>query len=123
MILVDTSLWIDHWHSPQFHLNELLHNGEVLTHPMVVGELACGNIGRRQDTMRVLNRLPQAPIADHSEVLNFIEQHQLMGRGIGYVDMNLLASAALDQAALLWSVDHRLHNAAVELGLAYNPWS
>ncbi len=119
MILVDTPVWIDHWRSPLFHLIELLSDGEILTHPMVIGELACGNIRDRQQTIRILNRLPQASLARHSEVIDFIEARRLMGRGIGYIDVHLLASAMLDDSTKLWTVDRRLHNAAVELRVAY----
>ena len=86
---------------------------------MVIGELACGNIRDRQQTIRILNRLPRAPLAGHSEVIGFIEARRLMGRGIGYIDVHLLASAMLDDSTKLWTVDRRLHNAAVELGIAY----
>ena len=120
MILVDTPVWIDHWRSPLFHLIELLSNEEILIHPMVIGELACGNMRERQQTIRILSRLPRAPLASHSEVIDFIEARRLMGRGIGYIDVHLLASAMLDDSTKLWTVDRRLHNAAVELGIAYN---
>ena len=119
MILVDTPVWIDHWRSPLFHLIKLLSDGEILTHPMVIGELACGNIRDRQQTIRILNRLPRASLAGHSEVIDFIEARRLMGRGIGYIDVHLLASAMLDDSTKLWTVDRRLHNAAVELRVAY----
>ena len=119
MILVDTPVWINHWRSPLFHLIELLSNGEILTHPMVIGELACGNIRDRQQTIRILNRLPRAPLAGHSEVIDFIEARRLMGREIGYVDVHLLASTVLADSTKLWTVDRRLHNAAAELGIAY----
>ena len=121
MILVDTSVWIDHWRLPQPHLAELLRNEEAFTHPMVVGELACGYIGRREGTMRILNRMPQAPVATYSGVLYFIERHRLMGRGIGYIDVHLLASASLDSSTQLWTVDRRLRDAAAEVGLADDP--
>ena len=88
---------------------------------MVVGELACGNMARRVDTLRVMNRLPHVSIASHLDALYLIEQHRLMGRGIGYVDVHLLASAAIDDATKLWTVDRRLRDAAVDLGLAYEP--
>ncbi len=121
MILVDTSVWVDHWRSPDPHLVELLRNEQVLIHPMVIGELACGHITRRTDTMRVLNRLPTAPIASHSDAIYLIEQHQIMGRGIGFIDVHLLVSTALSVATELWTVDRRLLNVAIELGLAYEP--
>ena len=119
MILVDTPVWIDHWRSPLFHLIELLSNGEILIHPMVIGELACGNIRDRQQTIRILNRLPRVSLAGHTEVIDFIDARRLMGRGIGYIDVHLLASALLGDSTKLWTFDRRLHDAAVELGIAY----
>ena len=121
MILVDTSVWIDHFRSERSHLIELLRARQVLCHAMVIGELACGLLRDRTDTFRVLSRLPSTPLAGYSEVLYFIEQHRLMGRGIGYVDVHLLASAALVDSTELWTIDRRLLNAAEELNLAYQP--
>lgn len=86
---------------------------------MVIGELACGNIRARQQTIRILNRLPRASLAGHSEVIDFIEARGLMGREIGYIDVHLLASSVLDDSTKLWTVDRQLHKAAAELGIAY----
>lgn len=121
MILVDTSVWINHLRSEVVHLSDLLDNDQVVMHPMVVGELACGNLRDRADVLESLLDLPETSTAFSDEVLAFIEQHRLMGRGIGYVDMNLLASVALDETSRLWAVDLRLRAAAVDLGLAYYP--
>lgn len=121
MILVDTSVWINHLRSEVIHLSDLLDDDQVVMHPMVVGELACGNLRDRADVLESLLDLPETLIAFADEVLAFIEQNQLMGRGIGYVDMNLLASTALDGTIRLWAVDRRLHNVAADLGLAYEP--
>ena len=101
------------------HLLDLLDGEQVLMHPMVVGELACGNLRDRIQALEFLSDLPEVTIAFAEEVLVFIEQHHLMGRGIGYVDVNLLASTALHESARLWTVDRRLRDAAVELGIAY----
>ena len=120
MILVDTSVWIDHWRSPLFHLIALLQDEGMLMRPMIIGELACGNIEPRQETVRILARLPQEPIAGLSEIPQFIEQRQVMGRGIGYVDVRLLAPVPLEGSAKVWAVDRRLHRVADELALAYH---
>ena len=101
MILVDTSVWIDHLHRAEQTLVQALEAGQVLMHPFVVGELACGHLNNRQEVLTLLQALPAAPIASHPEVLGFIERRGLMGRGIGYVDVHLLASVALDGAAKL----------------------
>lgn len=119
MILVDTPVWIEHWRSEVPHLSDLLDGEQVLMHPMVIGELACGNLRDRVQALEFLSDLPEVTIAFSDEVLVFIERHRLMGRGIGYVDVNLLVSTALHESARLWTVDRRLHNAAVELGIAY----
>lgn len=121
MILVDTSVWINHLRSEVFHLSDLLDDDQVVMHPMVVGELACGNLRDRANVLETLLDLPGMLTAFADEVLVFIERNRLMGRGIGYVDMNLLASVALDETVRLWAVDRRLHGAAVDLGLAYEP--
>ena len=120
MILVDTSVWIDHLRSGEPKLSEALEGGGVLMHPFVLGELACGNLENRAEVLRLLGDLPPAPIAKHPEALNFIERRALMGRGIGYIDVHLLASVALDGAARLWTRDRRLATAAEELNLAFN---
>ena len=119
MILIDTPVWINHWRSEVPHLLDLLDGEQVLMHPMVVGELACGNLRDRSQVLEFLSDLPEVTIAFAEEARVFIEQHQLMGRGIGYVDVNLLASTALHESARLWTVDLRLRDAAVELGIAY----
>ena len=120
MILIDTPVWINHCRSEVPHLLDLLDGEQVLMHPMVVGELACGNLRDRIQVPEFLSDLPEVTIAFAEEVLVFIEQHQLMGKRIGYVDVNLLASTALHESAHLWTVDRRLRDAAVELGIAYD---
>lgn len=122
MILVDTSVWVDHLRSGIPELAARLEGGEVLIHPWVVGELACGNL-RDRDRHRVLTLLqglPMAPNASDSEVLTMLETHQLMGRGIGWIDAHLLASALLSRAAL-WTRDKRLAGIAKELGTGRSP--
>ena len=117
MILVDTSVWIDHLRGGDARLAALLEAGRVLSHPFVIGELACGNLRNRAEVLTLLHELPRAVAATDAEVLAFIETHTLMGRGIGYLDAHLLAAAALS-AARLWTRDRRLATAAHDLGLA-----
>ena len=93
MILVDTSVWIDHLRKRESALIAALEAGLVLMHPFVVGELACGNLENRAELISLLRDLPPAPVATDAEALGFIDRHQLMGRGIGYFDVHLLASA------------------------------
>lgn len=121
MILVDTSIWVGHLRSSDPNLAALLDESAVLTHPMVVGELACGNMPNRREVLHLLQALPPAPVATDGEALTFIERHQLMGRGIGYIDVHLLAAAALADGARLWTADARLASAARRLFLSYEP--
>jgi predicted nucleic acid-binding protein len=88
-------------------------------HPLVVGELACGNIANRREVLSLLHDLSIAPVATHEEALAFIEARFLMGRGIGYIDVHLLASAALSGGGTLWTLDRRLKPLAQDMGLAY----
>jgi predicted nucleic acid-binding protein len=118
VILVDTSVWVDHLRSASAILSALLDNGGVLGHPFVLGELALGNLRQRDDFLQVLRRLPQATGASHLEVLQFIEREALYGRGIGYVDAHLLAAARLTAGSKLWTRDRRLQTVAGQLGLA-----
>lgn len=119
MILVDTSVWIDHLHKADERLVELLERSDVAHHPMVVGELALGSLRDRQTVLALLADLPAMPVAAHSEVLSFVESNGLYGRGLSLVDAHLLASTILDPGARLWTRDKRLHDAAAELGLEY----
>ncbi|MCR2831786.1 type II toxin-antitoxin system VapC family toxin [Acidithiobacillus ferrooxidans] len=120
MILVDTSVWIDHFRSGDAHLSTLLDHGMVQTHDSIIGEIACGNLKNRQQTLYLLSCLPRCAMTSPNETLFFIERHGLMGRGIGYIDASILASAMLVQANL-WSRDRRLMALATELGCAYSP--
>lgn len=119
MILADTSVWIDHLRGGDEKLASLLHDGLVLIHPFVVGELACGNLRDRESVLGLLQALPRATVATDTEVLFFIERHALMGRGIGYIDAHLLASASLSRTARLWTRDTRLGRVAAEMGQGY----
>jgi predicted nucleic acid-binding protein len=118
VILVDTSVWIEHLRSANAILSELLGGGEVLGHPFVSGELALGNMRQRDDIIRISQRLPQAISASHEEVLRLIDSEVLFGRGIGYVDAHLLAATRLTAGSKLWTRDRRLHAVAAQLGLA-----
>jgi predicted nucleic acid-binding protein len=120
MILVDTSVWVDHLRAREKALAHLLDTGQVLTHPFVIGELALGNLRQRGIILSNLRVLPQAVFAAEQEVLHFIEQHRLFGIGIGYVDAHLLAAARLTPAATLWTRDKRLRVAASRLSLMAN---
>ena len=118
MILVDTSVWIDHLRFGDSHLAELLGRGVAASHDFVIGEIACGNLKNRQELLSLLSYLPKCELASHDEVLFFIERHRLMGRGIGYVDACLLAAATLSSAQI-WTRDKRLGAIAEDLGCAY----
>jgi len=120
MVLVDTSVWVDHFRRGSDALASLLEDGEVACHPFVIGELACGNLRDREDTLALLAELPSLPKADDEEVLLFIERERLMGRGLGLLDMHLLASCAL-AGVPLWTRDARLAEAANALGLRARP--
>jgi predicted nucleic acid-binding protein len=118
VILVDTSIWIDHFRRTDPTLASALEREEVLMHPFVLGELACGNLRNRREVLDLLGLLPVAPSATDAEVLEFIERRSLMGRGIGYVDVHLLASVALADTARLWTRDRRLFTVAAELNVS-----
>jgi predicted nucleic acid-binding protein len=118
LILVDSSVWIDHLRSADAGLAKLLNQGQVLAHPFVNGELALGSLRQRAGIISALQDLPKAVVADEVEVLGFIEGHALFGRGIGYIDAHLLASVRLTADATLWTRDKRLQQVAARLGLA-----
>lgn len=120
MILVDTSVWIDHLRYGDVELTKLLNIGQVLTHRFVIGELALGSLQNRHIVLSTLQNLPQAAIASDEEVLHFIESHELFGTGIGYIDAHLLAAVRLSPGALLWTRDKRLLAESVRLGLCVN---
>ncbi len=118
MILVDTSVWIDHLRRGEPELIRLLSQSQVLCHPMVVGEIACGNLKSRSVVLALLADLPGASVASEAEVLAFIQAQSLFGLGMGYVDVHLCASAKLN-GVQLWTRDKRLREATSRLGLAY----
>jgi predicted nucleic acid-binding protein len=119
MILVDTSVWVDHLRSGDPVLAELLEQSRVVIHPMVLGELACGNLQNRGYLLRLWQQLESLTVVSHDEAVFFIEQNGLMGKGIGYVDVHLLASVAIDAGVKLWTRDKRLARIAAELRYAW----
>ena len=119
MILVDTSVWVDHLRRGDARLAALLEGAGVLIHPFIIGEIACGSLADRGTVLELLQDLPMATVADATEVLVFIDRHRLHGKGIGYVDVHLLAAVALTQGAKLWTRDKRLRSAAQALGCAH----
>ena len=121
MILVDTSVWVDHLRRGDKTLAALLDGGAVLTHPFVIGELALGDLRRRETVLKALSDLPHAGVATDDEVLHFIDRQALFGRSIGYVDAHLLAAVRLTAGTQLWTNDKRLHGVAEQLGLATTP--
>jgi predicted nucleic acid-binding protein len=119
LILVDTSVWVDHLRRGEAELADLLEGAAVLVHPFVIGEIACGNLADRELVLQLLQDLPSATVAEPDEVLGFIESRDLHGKGIGHVDVHLLASVALMPGAVLWTRDKRLNGEAQALGCAY----
>ena len=117
MILVDTSVWIDHLRAGDDKLVQQLNSSKVLMHPFVLGELACGKLNKRKEILTLFKGLPRSSVATDNEVLFFIEQHKLMGRGIGYIDTHLLAAVALNGSARLWTRDKRLREVCASLSL------
>jgi len=118
MILVDSSVWIDHLRRNDATLRDLLNNSQVLSHPFILGELAMGSLRQRVVILGALRDLPQAMVADDEEVVGFIDRHRLFGLGIGYVDAHLLAATRLTAGASLWTRDKRLRDVATRLRLA-----
>jgi len=118
VILVDTSVWVDHLRAADSALVRLLDTTQVVMHPFVLGELALGNLPQRSLILGTLQLLPQAVVASDEEVLNFIDRHRLVGLGIGYVDVHLLAATRLTAGASLWTRDKSLRHIAKRLALA-----
>lgn len=114
MILADTAIWIAHWKRFDHTLETLVGRGQIICHPIVIGELACGQFAQRAYVLQSMRNLPQIMQAEHEEVLALIEHHKLIGVGIGYSDAHLLASCMLGDDHL-WTVDQRLQGAARRL--------
>lgn len=118
MVIADTSIWVTHLRQGNRHLEELLTDGEIFCHPFIIGELACGNIRNRTEILSLLQSLPMAPTIEFNEFLHFIDRNHLMGMGIGFVDVHLLASAQLSGIPL-WTADKALGSVALKLKVAY----
>jgi predicted nucleic acid-binding protein len=116
-VIIDTSVWVDHLRRGNPRLVDLLESGLAMTHPFVVGELACVNINNRAEFLGLVGALPVTTVADHDEVLRLVAAEHLHGRGIGWIDLHLLASARLSHTRL-WTLDRRLRQAAEDLALA-----
>jgi len=118
MVLVDTSVWVAHLRDGNLDLKKLLIDGAVVCHPFIIGELACGNLKNRNEILTYLQSLPMTILAEHEEVLRFIENNQLMGKGLGYIDVHLMASAVLTGVSL-WTFDKTLDKFAKKIGINY----
>jgi predicted nucleic acid-binding protein len=116
MILVDTSVWIDHFRTANERLKSLLLDQQVLCHPFIVGELACGTLHRRGEIFANLSALPRSHLIEHEEVMSFLEAHRLYGQGIGWVDAHLLGSTVLTRC-VIWTFDKPLRRAAAALNV------
>lgn len=118
MVLVDTNIWINHFQKTNHELVDLLATGSVVCHPFIVGELACGNLQNRQEILTLFEALPTVTVADSREFFAFVEMRKLAGKGLGFVDVHILASAVLAQVRL-WTADKRMAGVARDLGLKY----
>ena len=118
MVLVDTSVWVSHFRDVSVGLGKLLNDGKVVCHPFIVGELACGNLKKRHEILIYLQSLPMAILAEDGEVLKFIENHQLMGKGLGYIDVHLISAALLTDVPL-WTFDKTLDRITKKIGINY----
>lgn len=118
MVLVDTSIWVTHLRQGNRQLEKMLMDAEVVSHPFIIGELACGNLNNRDEILSLLQSLPMTPTIEFDEFLFFINQNHLMGKGVGFVDIHLLASAQLSGIPL-WTADKRLKSAANHLDLTF----
>ena len=119
MILVDTSVWIYHFRHGHSSLQTLLQDGRVVSHPFIIGELACGNIQNRTEILSLMQSLPMLDVIEHEELLQYIEHHALMGTGLGFVDVHLMASAVLADIPL-WTQDKNLKQACSRLSIDFS---
>lgn len=119
MILVDTSVWISHFRHDDSSLKTLLQDGRVVSHPSIIGELACGNIQNRTEILSLMQSLPMLDVVEHEELLLFVEHHALTGKGLGFVDIHLLASAML-AGIPLWTQDKNLKQACSRLNIDFS---
>lgn len=121
MILVDTSVWVDHLRTGNATLGRALERGEVLGHPWVIGEVSLGHLGRRDEILNLLHGLPQATVASTEEVQATIDRQHLTGSGVGYVDAQLLTATMLTPDSVLWTADRRLLAVAERIGRGFSP--
>ena len=120
MVLVDTSVWVLHLREGNIGLKRLLNDGDVACHPFIIGELACGNLKNRYEILSFLQALPVATQVEHEDVMQFVENYRLMGKGLGYIDVHLLASSLLTEVPI-WTLDKKLNEVSVEEGLGVKP--
>ena len=120
MVLVDSSVWVQHLRVANQALTALLQNYEVLTHEFIIGELACGNLRNRKEILSLFERFPKTPTVSFHELVYFLGRNALSGSGIGFVDAHLLASAQLSSTPI-WTLDKALEASALKLGLRYQP--
>ncbi len=118
MVLVDTSVWVSHLRKGNTRFEKLLNDGDVVCHPFIVGELACGNLKNRAEILSLLQALPMSIQAEHNEVMRFIEINQMMGKGLGYIDVHLLASALLTEVPI-WTMDKKLADVSKNMVLNF----
>jgi len=118
LILVDTSVWIDHFHKKDHPLIKLLEDGVVYIHNFIIGELACGNLKNRDEILILLQSLPKVRLAEHDEVIYFINHHKIFGGGLGYIDAHLLTSCFLDNK-LFYTKDKHLKKIGKEFNILY----
>ncbi len=118
MVLVDTSVWIEYFRNGHPGLEELLNNANVAIHPFIIGELACGTMKNREEILNLLQTLDSSPEISLEEILHFIEMNKLQGKGIGFVDVHLLASSLLSDCKL-WTNDKKLYGIAQKTGIAF----
>ncbi|MBU4445344.1 MAG: type II toxin-antitoxin system VapC family toxin [Candidatus Marinimicrobia bacterium] len=118
MILVDTSVWIDHFHKKDNYLKKLLEDGLVYIHHFIIGELACGNLKNRDEILILLQSLPKVRVAQHDEVMYFINYHKIFSKGLGYIDVHLLTSCFLYNK-LLYTKDKHLKKVGKEFDIIY----
>jgi len=119
MVLIDTSVWVLHLREGNIGLKRLLNDGDVVCHPFIIGELACGNLKNRYEILSFLQALPLATQVEHEDVMQFVENYRLMGKGLGYIDMHLLASALVTEVSI-WTLDKKLDEVLSDLGIGFN---
>ena len=120
MVIVDTSVWVLHLRQGSKALEQLLTDRQVLCHPFIIGEIACGHLKNRNEILSLLQDIPAVQVAEHDEILGFIERRKLFGLGIGFVDVHLLASALLD-GVKLWTEDRNLKRITTQLKIDFQP--